>query len=242
MAQQLNERVQKASVDDRALVGVRLVLVAIVVVGLLIYGSGLVELPDFKKIVEDAGNKLGNWTYVLVGVMAFFETGAFVGLIAPGETWSARVPDGAQPTRMTPAAMSGGRPKTQLTNTAIAGMATYWAATPSSTFGSSEVRRRGCSAGGSAAAAAATSALSKAHRAARVTTWIGAFRSGWRAETFQPPNGNHRCGKRALRPSRSMRHSGGRPSCTRAITRSLRVGALNGGRSSTGTGAASSTA
>jgi undecaprenyl-diphosphatase len=60
---------------------------SIFVVGLLVYGSGLVELPDFKKIVEDAGNKLGNWTYAVVGVAAFFETGAFVGLIAPGETF-----------------------------------------------------------------------------------------------------------------------------------------------------------
>jgi membrane protein DedA with SNARE-associated domain len=60
---------------------------AIAVVALLVYSSGLVALPDFKKIVEDAGNKLGNWTYLLVGVMAFFETGAFVGLIAPGETF-----------------------------------------------------------------------------------------------------------------------------------------------------------
>jgi undecaprenyl-diphosphatase len=60
---------------------------AIVVVGLLVYGSGVVQLPDFKKVVEDAGNSLGNWTYLLVGVMAFFETGAFVGLIAPGETF-----------------------------------------------------------------------------------------------------------------------------------------------------------
>jgi membrane protein DedA with SNARE-associated domain/membrane-associated phospholipid phosphatase len=60
---------------------------AIAVVALLVYGSGLVEFPDFKKIVEDAGNKLGRWTYLVVGVMAFFETGAFVGLIAPGETF-----------------------------------------------------------------------------------------------------------------------------------------------------------
>jgi membrane protein DedA with SNARE-associated domain/membrane-associated phospholipid phosphatase len=60
---------------------------AILVVGLLIYGSGLIELPDFKQIVEDAGDKLGNWTYLVVGVMAFFETGAFVGLVAPGETF-----------------------------------------------------------------------------------------------------------------------------------------------------------
>jgi membrane protein DedA with SNARE-associated domain/membrane-associated phospholipid phosphatase len=59
----------------------------IFVVGLLVYGSGVIQLPDFKKVVEDAGNSLGNWTYLLVGVMAFFETGAFVGLIAPGETF-----------------------------------------------------------------------------------------------------------------------------------------------------------
>jgi membrane protein DedA with SNARE-associated domain/membrane-associated phospholipid phosphatase len=60
---------------------------AIAVVGLLIYGSGVVELPNFKEIVEHAGNTLGQWTYLVVGVMAFFETGAFVGLIAPGETF-----------------------------------------------------------------------------------------------------------------------------------------------------------
>jgi membrane protein DedA with SNARE-associated domain/membrane-associated phospholipid phosphatase len=60
---------------------------AIFVVGLLVYGSGLVQFPDVKKLVEDAGNALGQWTYVVVGVMAFFETGAFVGLIAPGETF-----------------------------------------------------------------------------------------------------------------------------------------------------------
>jgi membrane protein DedA with SNARE-associated domain/membrane-associated phospholipid phosphatase len=60
---------------------------AIAVVGLLVYGSGLVELPNVKEIVEHAGNTLGKWTYLVVGVMAFFETGAFVGLIAPGETF-----------------------------------------------------------------------------------------------------------------------------------------------------------
>jgi membrane protein DedA with SNARE-associated domain len=60
---------------------------AIVVLGLLVYSSGLVPFPDLKKLVEDAGNALGQWTYLVVGVMAFFETGAFVGLIAPGETF-----------------------------------------------------------------------------------------------------------------------------------------------------------
>jgi membrane protein DedA with SNARE-associated domain/membrane-associated phospholipid phosphatase len=59
----------------------------IAVVGLLVYGSGLVQFPDIKKLVEDAGDKLGKWTYLVVGLAAFFETGAFVGLIAPGETF-----------------------------------------------------------------------------------------------------------------------------------------------------------
>jgi undecaprenyl-diphosphatase len=57
------------------------------VVGLLVYGSGLVHPPSVKQIVEDAGSTLGRWTYLVVAVMAFFETGAFVGLIAPGETF-----------------------------------------------------------------------------------------------------------------------------------------------------------
>ena len=36
-------------------------------------------------MIEDIAEALGPWTYALVGVMAFLETGAFVGLIAPGE-------------------------------------------------------------------------------------------------------------------------------------------------------------
>lgn len=59
---------------------------AIAVVGSLVYGSGLVELPNLQSTLEDIGKSLGAWTYLVVGVMAFFETGAFVGLIAPGET------------------------------------------------------------------------------------------------------------------------------------------------------------
>lgn len=57
------------------------------VLGLLVYGSGLVHPPNIKTLVEDAGSKLGRWTYLVVAVAAFFETGAFVGLIAPGETF-----------------------------------------------------------------------------------------------------------------------------------------------------------
>ena len=54
---------------------------------LAIYASGLLsELPDLKVVIGDVAKALGSWTYALVGVMAFLETGAFVGLVAPGET------------------------------------------------------------------------------------------------------------------------------------------------------------
>jgi undecaprenyl-diphosphatase len=59
---------------------------AIAVVAMAVYGSGAVHLPNLQTLLEDLGKTLGHWTYLLVGVMAFFETGAFVGLIAPGET------------------------------------------------------------------------------------------------------------------------------------------------------------
>ena len=49
-------------------------------------GFGLVPLPDVQKTIEDAGTTLGTWTYLLVGGLAFLETGAFIGLVAPGET------------------------------------------------------------------------------------------------------------------------------------------------------------
>jgi membrane protein DedA with SNARE-associated domain/membrane-associated phospholipid phosphatase len=51
-----------------------------------IYASGVLgNLPSADKAIEDIANALGSGTYALVGVMAFLETGAFVGLIAPGE-------------------------------------------------------------------------------------------------------------------------------------------------------------
>jgi membrane protein DedA with SNARE-associated domain/membrane-associated phospholipid phosphatase len=58
----------------------------IVAVGMAVYGTGLVKLPNLEHALVSLGKTLGAWTYLLVAVMAFFETGAFVGLIAPGET------------------------------------------------------------------------------------------------------------------------------------------------------------
>jgi hypothetical protein len=40
---------------------------------------------DLEHVIRDLGSTLGPWTYALVGVMAFLETGAGIGLIAPGE-------------------------------------------------------------------------------------------------------------------------------------------------------------
>ena len=64
-----------------------LVLLAVVAAGVAIYASGVLEdLPDAKTVIGDIASGLGNWTYLLVGLLAFLETGAFVGLVAPGET------------------------------------------------------------------------------------------------------------------------------------------------------------
>lgn len=58
----------------------------------IVLGLGIVEIPSFEDLplqrwIEDIGDALGNWAYVIVGVLAFLETGAFVGLVAPGETF-----------------------------------------------------------------------------------------------------------------------------------------------------------
>ncbi len=49
-------------------------------------GVGLIPLPNLEELMLDIGRALGPWTYLVVGILAFLETGAFVGLIAPGET------------------------------------------------------------------------------------------------------------------------------------------------------------
>jgi membrane protein DedA with SNARE-associated domain len=41
---------------------------------------------DLQGLLEDIANTLGAWTYLLVAFFAFAETGAFVGLVVPGET------------------------------------------------------------------------------------------------------------------------------------------------------------
>ena len=52
---------------------------------LLGWGSGLIHLPNLETIARDIGATLGAYTYAVVGLMALLETGAGIGLIAPGE-------------------------------------------------------------------------------------------------------------------------------------------------------------
>ncbi len=61
------------------------ILAVIGVAALAASGSGLVELPSAEQIVRTSTGALGALTYVVVGAFALAETGAFVGLVAPGE-------------------------------------------------------------------------------------------------------------------------------------------------------------
>jgi membrane protein DedA with SNARE-associated domain/membrane-associated phospholipid phosphatase len=66
----------------------RLVLVAIaaaIAAGYYLV-SRVIPHDDLQQLLEDVSNTLGAWTYLLVGTFAFAETGAFVGLVVPGET------------------------------------------------------------------------------------------------------------------------------------------------------------
>jgi undecaprenyl-diphosphatase len=47
--------------------------------------AGVVHLPNLETIAQDLGATLGSYTYAVVGLMALLETGAGIGLVAPGE-------------------------------------------------------------------------------------------------------------------------------------------------------------
>lgn len=59
-------------------------LIAAAIVALFAFRDQLPSL-NLDKLIEDLSESLGSWTYLLVGTLAFLETGAFVGLVAPGE-------------------------------------------------------------------------------------------------------------------------------------------------------------
>lgn len=59
-------------------------LVVVAIVAFFVFRDQLPDI-DLDQIIEDLSEGLGAWTYLLVGGLAFLETGAFVGLVAPGE-------------------------------------------------------------------------------------------------------------------------------------------------------------
>lgn len=61
-------------------------LVAAAALGYFLYRQFFPDL-DLQELLEDVSSALGQWTYLLAGLLAFLETGAFVGLVAPGETF-----------------------------------------------------------------------------------------------------------------------------------------------------------
>jgi membrane-associated protein len=63
-----------------------LALAFVAAVGFALTTAGVIKLPDIEAALTDLSDTLGAWTYGLVGALAFLETGAFVGLVAPGET------------------------------------------------------------------------------------------------------------------------------------------------------------
>ncbi len=66
----------------------RAVLVAgvLAAAALVLLATGVVRMPDLEGALADLADTLGAWSYALVAGLAFLETGAFVGLVAPGET------------------------------------------------------------------------------------------------------------------------------------------------------------
>jgi membrane protein DedA with SNARE-associated domain/membrane-associated phospholipid phosphatase len=68
--------------------GRRIAVVAVVlaVITFWVVVNRVVPHDDLQGILEDVSQALGEWTYLLVGAFAFLETGAFVGLVVPGET------------------------------------------------------------------------------------------------------------------------------------------------------------
>ncbi len=65
---------------------IRLALIVVAVAAGYYLISRAVPTEDLQGLLNDISEALGRWTYLLVGAFGFLETGAFVGLIVPGET------------------------------------------------------------------------------------------------------------------------------------------------------------
>jgi undecaprenyl-diphosphatase len=58
----------------------------VVIVGAIVAFSQLAPNISLQSTLDDLASKVGKLTYLIVGAAAFLETGAFVGLVLPGET------------------------------------------------------------------------------------------------------------------------------------------------------------
>lgn len=66
---------------------IRFVVIAAIVIAGGWFVSRQFESLDLEQLLRDVSDTLGHWTYLLAGLLAFLETGAFVGLVVPGETF-----------------------------------------------------------------------------------------------------------------------------------------------------------
>lgn len=64
----------------------RLIVATLAAAVLAALAVGAVPLPDVQAALTRLADSLGTWTYGFVAALAFLETGAFVGLVVPGET------------------------------------------------------------------------------------------------------------------------------------------------------------
>jgi undecaprenyl-diphosphatase len=62
-----------------------IILIAVLFVAYQVFGDALPSI-NLEKALEDISDSLGQWTSAVGGALAFLETGAFVGLVVPGET------------------------------------------------------------------------------------------------------------------------------------------------------------
>jgi membrane protein DedA with SNARE-associated domain/membrane-associated phospholipid phosphatase len=72
--------------QDRRRKRLLIVVIAVAIAAGYYLLSRVIPHDELQQLLEDVSNTLGAWTYLLVGVFAFAETGAFVGLVVPGET------------------------------------------------------------------------------------------------------------------------------------------------------------
>jgi membrane protein DedA with SNARE-associated domain/membrane-associated phospholipid phosphatase len=72
--------------DDETRSHLPLLIVTAIVVGVFVALNRVLPNIDLQQALQDVSSRLGDFTYVLVGLAAFLETGAFVGLVLPGET------------------------------------------------------------------------------------------------------------------------------------------------------------